>query len=93
MKLKKPAKSLLTVLSLSLITGCVSFPKLRPHIISLKNGKCGEYEVLKQDDACDVVYVFKQWHDISVCEGFIALPPEDIEKLKNYQQQMCTRPK
>lgn len=73
--------------------GCANFPELHPHIISLKNGLCGEYEVVKQNDACDIEYRFKQWHPIEKCEGYFALPPSDITELKKYQVRVCNNKK
>jgi hypothetical protein len=78
----------LIALSLNLIS-CAHFPELHPFVLSLKNNKCGEYEVVKQSDACDIQYKFKAWHPLEDCEGYFSLPPSDVEALLNYQTHMC----
>jgi hypothetical protein len=91
MSKQKLVKLLLTGATLSL-SACTSFPKLHPYALSVQNSKCGEYEIVSQTDACNIVYKFKEWHPLSYCEGFFALPPEDIKALKTYQAQQCTNP-
>jgi hypothetical protein len=81
------------VLTCLMTSGCTSFPKLHPHILSLKNSKCGEYKVVQQTDACNIKYEFVQWHPLEYCEGFFALPPEDIAALREYQKAQCANKK
>ena len=78
-------------LTATVVSGCVGFPKIAPHVISLKNGKCGEYEIIQGSNACDVSYKFKQWHPIEKCEGYFALSAEDVGKLKSYQKSECSK--
>lgn len=80
----------LTVASLS---GCAGFPDIHPHVIRLKDGKCGEYEIIRKSNACEIAYKFKEWHNIEKCEGFFALSAEDVGKLKAYQKSSCEKPK
>ncbi len=92
MQLRKAEKICsMVLLSLSL-SACSSFPKLHPHVISIKNGMCGEYEVIKQDDACNVIYKFKAWKPISECEGFFAFPATDVNAVTKFQAEQCSKP-
>lgn len=91
MKLPRLAKKLLILISLSL-SGCSGFPKLHPHLIAKdKSGVywCGEYEIVKQEDACNIEYKFKEWHPLEKCNGYFSFPPEDISALKKYQAGVC----
>ena len=72
------------------LSSCTSFPQLHPHILSLHNGLCGEYEVVKQIDACTIEYKFKAWHPLAECEGFFAIPASDVSALLEYQTKMCS---
>lgn len=59
----------------AVLNSCSAFPELHPYLISVKNGKCGEYkEVSKNPPQFD----FVKWHDIIDCDGYIALPPDDV---------------
>lgn len=74
------------------ISGCASFPKLHPYLISIKDQKCIEYEVQNQSDACNATYVKKQEWPLSHCDIYTALPPEDVAALLEYKKSVCTDP-
>lgn len=81
----------LSFLTISLC-GCTHFPEMHPHLISVKDGKCVEYQVESQTDACNIVYSLKQEWPLEHCDLFTALPPEDIAALKVYQKKVCVEP-
>lgn len=92
MKLQKQVKIyLMGFLGVISLGACVSMPKFSPYVISLKNNKCGEYEVVKTD-ACDIQYKFVKWHPLADCEGYFAISPEDINKLNEYRASQCNKP-
>lgn len=77
------------LLSLSfLMVSCAHFPELHPHLISIKDGKCVEYDCTQ--DSCNTTCTIKQEWPMDHCDLFTALPPEDIAALKVYQKKMCT---
>lgn len=93
----KPQKTYLMVVSLSLLflvflfltTGCAhDFPKLKPHLISMRTAQCGEFfEVTREP----LTYKFKGWKPIIMCEGYFALSPEDVAAIRQWydvQRQM-----
>lgn len=89
-KLAKIYSMVFLALSLSFVA-CSTMPKFSPYVISLKNGKCGEYEMVKSD-VCDIQYRFVKWHPLSDCEGYFALSPSDINKLNEYRSSQCSKP-
>jgi hypothetical protein len=80
---------LLKLVPIFLMVSCASFPHLHPYALSIKNNMCAEYKVKKQTDVCSIEYVFVKWHPLSDCEGYFALPPEDIAALRDYQKGHC----
>ncbi len=76
------------LLCMVLCTGCVSFPKLHPHLITLKNNVCTYYPVIKQD-SCSVTFGPGQEKPLSACDGYFAVPPEDVTALLEWQKQQC----
>lgn len=91
MLLQKTGLLFLMGLSL-LVSSCAGFPELHPYILSLKNGQCGQYQEVKSSDVCNVQFVFVKWVPVAQCEGFFALPPEDIAALRSYQAGQCSKP-
>lgn len=74
-----------------MVSGCVTFPRLHPHLISIKDDKCIEYVVQNQADACNITYVKSTEWPLDHCDVFTALPPEDVAALKEYQKTVCTK--
>lgn len=84
------AKVLVICLMVASLSACVSFPKLHPRILSIRNGMCGEFTIVSQTDACHIVYSDQPvWHPLSYCDGNYALPDTDIAALKEYQAAQC----
>lgn len=88
MRLTLNLKKMLS-LSCLIISGCASFPNLHPHLISLKDNVCVEYEC--SQDACNTTCTLKQEWPLDHCDLYTALPPEDIAALKVYQKNVCTQ--
>lgn len=87
MKLLRLANLFLTAI---LLNSCAGFPKISPHVLSVKNGKCGEYEIEKKSNQCNVRFKFKQWHPIEHCDGYFAISADDVAKIKEYQAKQCS---
>lgn len=86
LNLKKTLKLSFCLIS---ITACQSFPKLSPHLISISDNKCIEYQC--SQDACSTICTVKQEWPLSHCDLFTALPPEDVAALKEYQKSVCVQ--
>lgn len=73
----------LTLLILSNLS-CKSFPTppdLHPYDIDLEHGVCGEFKIVDKEN---MVFEFVKDHNISTCDGFFALSPEEMQSLKIY---------
>lgn len=89
LKLWKKKKKLSCLCLITSLLGCQNFPKIRPHLISIKDGVCVEYEC--SQDSCNTTCTLKKEWPLEHCDLFTALPPEDIAALKTYQKNVCTQ--
>lgn len=73
----------LTTLNLS----CVGFPELpdlHPFDVDIEHGVCGEFRVVDKEK---LTFEWVADHDLSKCNGFFALSPEDMNALKSYLKE------
>jgi len=80
-------KTFLIVLIIFLNLSCVEFPTLpdlHPHDIDLEHGLCGEFKIIDKDK---LLFEYVQDHDLSKCNGYFALSPEDMQALKSYLKE------
>lgn len=79
---------IIDVFFISLLIGCAGFPELHPHMITLKNGVCTSYPVIKTD-VCNISVGPGIDLPLSACDGFYAFPPSDMTAVLEYQKQQC----
>lgn len=82
MQLQKLVKICLTA-SLLLLNSCggeSDFPPLHMYLLNLKSAQCAEYA----QGSVPTDFTFVKWHPIADCEGFYALPPQDVANITSW---------